>query len=645
MDGLIRIAACVPNISVGDTEQNKESVIKMMREAGENNADITVFPELCLTGYTCGDLFYQQALLDGAKKALKEIVEVSREVNGIFAVGLPVEIGNRLYNCGAVVAKGKLWGLVPKTYVPTYNEFYEKRWFSSLTQLDRGSVTAKSLWLEQEDVPVGSILFSCNGFTFGAEICEDAWTAVTPGSILALNGAEVIINLSASNETISKRSYRRNMVSQHSASQIGTYAYVSAGCTESTGDLVFSGHSIVCENGRVLAENSKTVDSGYILFADTDLDRIRADRRKNKTFAENGCNFRAELKRAETEYTPKENRGEYFKVEKLPFVPNGKKDRSERCKDIFSMQVAGLKKRMEITRSKPVIGVSGGLDSTLALLVAVEAVRSSGGNVKDVYGITMPCFGTTDRTYNNSILLMKSLGITYLEIPIKKAVECHFEDIGQDSKKYDLTFENAQARERTQVLMDYAGKVGGFVVGTGDLSELALGWCTYNADHMSMYGVNCGVPKTLVRWMVATIAESEDFAESAKVLKDILDTPISPELLPPDEQGKIAQQTEEIVGPYALHDFFLYYTVRFGFAPEKVFDLAIKAFDGDFDRATVKKWLVSFYRRFFTQQFKRSCLPDGVKIGSICLSPRGDWRMPSDASSVRWVERAENIEI
>lgn len=646
MDGLIRIATCVPDVSVGDTEKNKESVIKMMREAGANKADITVFPELCLTGYTCGDLFYQQTLLDGAKNALKDIVEESKNVKGIFAIGLPVEAEGRMYNCAAIVSDGKLWGLVPKTYVPTYNEFYEKRWFSSLTQLGTDSISAKQLGLIQEDeVPIGSILFKCNGFTFGAEICEDAWAAVTPGSILALNGAEVIINLSASNETIAKRSYRRNMVSQHSASQISTYAYVSAGCKESTGDLVFSGHSIVCENGRILTENAKTVDSGYILYADTDLDRIRADRRKNKTFAENGFDFKRNIKKAEIEYTPFANGGEYFSVEKLPFVPSGKKDRSERCKDIFAMQVAGLKKRMEITRSKPVIGVSGGLDSTLALLVAVEAVRSSGGDVKDVYGITMPCFGTTDRTYNNSLLLMKSLGITYLEIPIKKAVECHFEDIGQERDKYDLTFENSQARERTQVLMDYAGKVGGFVVGTGDLSELALGWCTYNADHMSMYGVNCGVPKTLVRWMVATIAGSGIFAESTEVLKDILNTPISPELLPPDEQGKIAQQTEEIVGPYALHDFFLYYTVRFGFAPEKVFALAQKAFKDDFDGKTVKKWLVSFYKRFFTQQFKRSCLPDGVKIGSICLSPRGDWRMPSDASSAEWVKRAESIEI
>lgn len=643
----IRIAAVVPTVSVGDVAQNTEAILKKLKETASEKPQIIVFPELSLTGYTCADLFFQQTLSEEAYSGLRKIMLFSKQIESVIAVGLPVEVCSRLYNCAAIVQKGTLRGLVPKTYVPNYNEFYEKRWFGSASDIPVNELSPKVLGisdLQEQPMPIGNdLVFDCQSVRFGVEICEDLWATIPPSASLSLGGAEVILNLSASNETIAKRRYRRSLVQNASGAQLAAYAYVSAGCSESTTDLIFSGHSLVCENGKILAENADTISDNTVLYADVDLGKLRADRRKNDTFA------------ASAEHSPKKTRVvslddvgtspdlSYYTVDRLPFVPNAKRDRVERCMDIFEMQVMGLKKRMDITRSRPVIGVSGGLDSTLALLVSAEAVRRSGRPLTDVVGITMPCFGTTDRTYQNSLTLMKVLGVTFSEIPIADAVEQHFKDIGHDRKQADLTFENSQARERTQVLMDYAGKIGGFVVGTGDLSELALGWCTYNADHMSMYGVNAGIPKTLVRWLIDTIMECELFPHTAEVLRDILDTPISPELLPPDEKGQIAQQTEEIVGPYALHDFYLYYTLRYGFAPEKTFMLACKAFDGSFDRETIKKWLITFYRRFFTQQFKRSCLPDGVKIGSVCLSPRGDWRMPSDASSAAWVKRAENL--
>lgn len=643
----IRIAAAVPTVSVGDVGKNVETILQKLKATTRELPQLVVFPELSITGYTCADLFFQQTLLEEAYDGLRKIVLYSREIESAVAVGLPVEVRSRLYNCAAIVQKGRVYGLVPKTYVPNYNEFYEKRWFSSANDLPVSEISPQTLGLadvQSQPIPIGNdLVFDCESCRFGVEICEDLWATVPPSAALSLGGAEVILNLSASNETIAKRRYRRSLVQNASGAQLSAYAYVSAGCCESTTDLIFSGHSILCENGKILAENNDTIDDDYILYGDVDLGKLRADRRKIDTFA--AC----------AEHSPKNVRVvamgnvgtspdlSHYMVDRLPFVPNTKRDRAERCMDIFEMQVMGLKKRMDITRSRPVIGVSGGLDSTLALLVSTEAARRAGRPLTDVVGITMPCFGTTDRTYQNSLTLMKSLGITYLEIPIANAVEQHFRDIGQERDHFDLTFENSQARERTQVLMDYAGKIGGFVVGTGDLSELALGWCTYNADHMSMYGVNCGIPKTLVRWLIDAIMDCDRFRDSNEVLRDILDTPISPELLPPDEKGQIAQQTEEIVGPYALHDFYLYYTLRYGFAPEKTFMLACKAFDGTFDRETVKKWLITFYRRFFTQQFKRSCLPDGVKIGSVCLSPRGDWRMPSDASSTAWIKRAEQL--
>ena len=645
----IRVAACVPEVSVGNVGQNVKAILGQAREAEKKAPQLTVFPELSLTGYTCADLFFQSTLLEDAKAGLREIVGASAELSAVLAVGLPLEVTGSLYNCAAVVHGGKLLGIVPKTYIPNYNEFYEKRWFTSGSELRTQALTAGEIGLDgvqDEPIPIGTdLIFDAGSFRFGAEICEDLWATVPPSARLALGGAEVIVNLSASNETISKRRYRQALVSAQSAAQLDAYVYVSAGCSESTTDLIFSGHSLICEAGRTVAENRKIIDGGYILYGDIDLGKLRVDRLKIKTFADSAARSGGDWRRVCVPLRMQENNLEFYPVSRLPFVPDTKTDRAERCMGIFEMQVMGLKKRMEVTHGRPVIGVSGGLDSTLALLVATEAARRAGRPATDVVGITMPCFGTTDRTYNNSLELMRTLGITALEIPIAAAVEQHFRDIGQDRNTFDLTFENSQARERTQVLMDYAGRIGGFVAGTGDLSELALGWCTYNADHMSMYGVNCGVPKTLVRWMIDSIMENDIFRASSAVLRDILDTPISPELLPPDAGGKIAQQTEEIVGPYALHDFFLYYTVRFGFTPEKVYALARKAFRDDFNGATVKKWLLTFYRRFFTQQFKRSCLPDGVKIGSICLSPRGDWRCPSDASAAAWIARAEKIEI
>lgn len=649
MTDIIRIATAVPDVAVGNVTKNVQYILQKAKEADEKKPQIVVFPELAITGYTCGDLFFQQTVLEETKKGLKQIISKSNGIDAIIVVGLPVAIKNKLFNCAAVIKGGRLYGIVPKTFIPTYSEFYERRWFSSGADLIDKEISAANLGIsdvQAEPVAIGTdIIFDAGYFLFGAEVCEDIWATIPQSSMLALNGAEVLLNLSASNETILKRNYRRKLIEIQSGAQIGVYAYVSAGCTESTGDLIFSGHSLIGENGTIVAENKKSIDTDYVMYADVDLGRMRASRLRMKTYSEGSAIYGPikEYRYIEVPCEQRENDLEFLKTDKLPFVPESRQDRVERCMDIFEMQVMGLKKRLEITGARPVIGVSGGLDSTLALLVCVEAVKRCGRPATDVVGITMPCFGTTDRTYNNALTLMQKLGITYLEIPIKDAVSRHFVDIGQPSDKYDVTYENCQARERTQVLMDYACKVGGLVVGTGDLSELALGWCTYNADHMSMYGVNSGVPKTLVRWMIDVIKELPSFSSGKEVLEDILATPISPELLMPDEGGKITQQTEEIVGPYALHDFFLYNTLRACASPEKLYALAVKAFVGDFDRATIKKWLIVFYKRFFSQQYKRNCLPDGVKVGSVCLSPRGDWRMPSDADAGDYIARAEKL--
>ncbi|MCM1365035.1 MAG: NAD(+) synthase [Faecalibacterium sp.] len=650
MFDFLTIALAVIKTQVGNTEHNTEQITDKISRSKDSKADIIAFPELAITGYTCGDLFNQKTLLDGTIEGLKKILAKSTEVKKIIIVGAPLRINGQLYNCAVVIFDGSVIGIIPKTFIPTTGEFYEKRWFCSASDLSITEITEKRLGLSgcEKNICIGTdLVFSAaNSMTFAIEVCEDLWTPLPPSTFSALAGAKLLINISASNETIGKRQYRRELVSQQSARNLAAYAYVSSGKSESTTDLVFSGHSLVCENGIKIAENENYLDDDYILYADIDLGKIDYDRMKNKSFKDTATLYGKAHPCRYVEIDGDcfgKSTAENTEVNRLPFVPSTQKDRFDRCIAIFEMQVAGLCKRLEVTNCKPVIGVSGGLDSTLALLVCTQAMRKLGRPLTDVIGITMPCFGTSDRTYNNSIELMKTLGITSKEINIKKACLQHFEDIGQSEDEYNLTYENSQARERTQVLMDYAGKIGGLVVGTGDLSELALGWCTYNADHMSMYGVNASIPKTLVRWMVDSIIEFDIFPASSDVLKDVLDTPISPELLPPDADGKIQQQTEELVGPYALHDFFLYYVLRFGFEPEKIYFLAKKAFKGSFDDATILKWLKSFYRRFFSQQFKRSCLPDGVKVGSVCLSPRGDWRMPSDASAAIWLKRVEEI--
>ena len=646
----IRIACAVPPVRVGDVTKNVADICQKIKEADDAQSDVVVFPEIALTGYSCADLFFQETLMQAAMDGLQQIMDFSAEHPAVTAVvGTPAVIGGQMFNCAAVVSAGKLHGLVPKTYLPNYNEFYERRWFSSSEDLQQSTVSAELLGLKgNAEIPVGrDLLFRIGeGSILGVEICEDLWTPMPPSTMMTLNGAEVIVNLSASNETVGKRAYRRQLVQHQSSICNCVYAYASAGCTESTQDLVFSGHSVIAENGTILTENQNQIDTDYLLVQDADLGKIRSVRRKNKSVKDAVALYgKVEpMRTVDCCCGALRADGTLYHLEKLPFVPASRADRLERCMSIFQIQVAGLKQRLSVIgNANAVIGISGGLDSTLALLVAVEAMRQMGRPATDVYGVTMPCFGTSDRTYRNSWELMRTLGVSCKEINIRDAVSLHFQDIGHDPSIHNATYENAQARERTQILMDYASVVGGIVVGTGDLSELALGWCTYNGDHMSMYGVNASIPKTLIRWMIDAISESPDFAESRAVLQDVLDTPISPELLPPDAEGKIAQHTEDLVGPYALHDFFLYYMLRFGFAPTKIYHMACRAFREDFDEETIKKWLKAFYRRFFTQQFKRSCMPDGVKVGSVSLSPRGDWRMPSDASGRIWLEEVEKL--
>ena len=643
----IRIACAVPPVKVGDVQKNARDICACIEKADAQNADLIVFPEMSLTGYTCQDLFHQELLHQGVKAGMKEIAACSKDHPGLtIVVGLPVRVGMQMFNCAAVVVNGSVT-LTAKRYIPNYNEFYEKRWFNSGADLPEAGIRipGSELGLEQEELLLGNnLIFTIgDGTRVGVEICEDLWTPLPPSTLLALGGAEVMVNLSASNETIGKRAYRRELVKHQSAALNCVYAYCSAGSTESTQDLIFSGHSILAENGAVLAESREPIATDYLLIADCDLGRVRADRRKNKSYSDVSAAMAPNILPVRTAAAALRSDGSLYPLQKLPFVPSGKLHRTERCMEIFRMQVAGLKQRLATIGANAVIGISGGLDSTLALLVSVEAMRRLGKDASHVYGVTMPCFGTSDRTYRNSLELMEKLGVTSREINIRQAVSLHFRDIGHDPEIHNGTYENSQARERTQILMDYASVVGGIVIGTGDLSELALGWCTYNGDHMSMYGVNGSIPKTLIRWMIEAISEMPEFSAAKPVLQDILDTPISPELLPPDARGQISQQTEDIVGPYALHDFFLYHMLRFGFEPKKIYTLACRAFAEDFDAATIKKWLTAFYRRFFTQQFKRSCMPDGVKVGSVCLSPRGDWRMPSDASFRLWLEQVEQL--
>ena len=655
-----RVAACVPSVNVGDTEYNTDRILEKLNEAFEYEASIIAFPELAISGYSCQDLFFHDSLMDGVKAALGRIIDATADRDEIVIVGAPFKFENKLFSTAFVIMNARVLGISVKTYIPNHHEFYEKRWFSSANNLIMNGIRFSDLGIPSEyfdndydaidyEVPVGNnILYDINGkIKFGIEICEDLWAPISPSNILALGGAELIVNLSASNETIAKREYRKGLIKQQSASLICDYLYTSAGSDESTQDLIFSGHSLLAENGAVINENRDFIANDYILIADMDLGKIRHDRMISSTFSDSINDFREQISKLATVVVydgdlPTSD-GQYVMVQKNPFIPGTKVKRIKRCNEIFDMQVGGLAKRLAVVNSKPVVGVSGGMDSTLALLVAARALEKMDRDPSDLIAITMPAFGTSDRTYNNSLELIKALGAEPIIIDIKDSCIQHLKDIGHDIENKDITYENTQARERTQVLMDYANKIGGLVVGTGDLSELALGWCTYNGDQMSMYGVNGSIPKTLVRWMIDSVVENDIFPEASEVLKDILDTPISPELLPPDENGNISQKTEDKVGPYELHDFFIYYSLRFGYSPTKIFFLAKKAFKDVYSEEEIKKWMTMYFRRFFNQQFKRSCMPDGVKVGSVAMSPRGDLRMPSDASAKLWLAEIEKL--
>ena len=633
--GFIKTAAVTPKIRVADPAYNAQVILEKLEEAWEHGARIIVFPELCLTGYTCGDLFLQQKLLEEAKRQLLLIANATEGKDALVMVGLPLERDGRLYNVAAVLQDGAILGMVPKSNIPSYAEFYEGRHFS------QGNAQVVSYYLEGEEIPFGTnLLFECMnlpGLTLGCEICEDLWVANPPGTNHGLMGASVIVNLSASNETVGKGEYRELLVRSASARLICGYIYASAGEGESTQDLVFGGHNLIAENGVILAQSKRF--TGETVYGDLDLQRIAAERRRMGTFGKEpdlsyvAVPFKLNIMETKLERS----------FERMPFVPKDQAARNKRCEEILSIQAFGLKKRYEHTGLKTaVIGVSGGLDSTLALLITVRTFDMLGLDRRGITAVTMPCFGTTDRTYENACRLAKTLNTTLREVDIRDAVLIHFRDIGQDQKNHDITYENGQARERTQVLMDIANQQNGLVIGTGDMSELALGWATYNGDHMSMYGVNAGVPKTLVRHLEKYYADTCGDEALAAVLLDVLDTPVSPELLPPVD-GVISQKTEDLVGPYELHDFFLYYMLRCGFPPAKVYRVAKKAFQGSYDNETILKWLKTFYRRFFGQQFKRSCLPDGPKVGSVALSPRGDLRMPSDASAQIWLKELEGL--
>ena len=601
---------------------------------------ILTFPEMCITGYTCGDLFAQQLLLEQAEMALIQILNSTRQLDIISILGMPVVVNSTVINAAVVIQKGKILGVVPKTYLPNYKEFYEQRWFTSALQVSENSVR-----LCGQIVPMGNnLLFETAETTFGIEICEDLWATVPPSSSLALQGAEIIFNLSADDEGIGKHNYLCSLISQQSARCISGYVFSSSGFGESTTDVVFAGNGLIYENGYLLARSERFCLEEQLIINEIDVECIRAERRVNTTFAANKANCPGkEAVRISTEFVNSKDLNLTRTFNPHPFVPQGS-ELNSRCEEIFSIQIAGLAQRLLHTGAKTaVIGISGGLDSTLALLVCVKTFDKLGLSRKDILGITMPGFGTTDRTYHNAIDLMNSLGVSIREISIREACIQHFKDIGHDLNIHDVTYENSQARERTQILMDIANQTWGMVIGTGDLSELALGWATYNGDHMSMYGVNAGIPKTLVKHLVQWVAENGMDEASKATLLDIVDTPISPELIPADENGEIKQKTEDLVGPYELHDFFLYYFLRFGFRPSKIYFLAQTAFSGVYDDETIKKWLQTFFRRFFNQQFKRSCLPDGPKVGSISISPRGDWRMPSDASSAAWLKEIAEL--
>ena len=632
-NGFVKVAAATPDIRVADVEFNTQNIINAMEEAQKNGAKILVFPELCVTGYTCSDLFDHSVLLKASRKALLEIAENTNDKDMLVFVGAPLEVNGKLYNVAAAMNQGEIIGFTTKTFLPNYGEFYEMRQFTP------GPQTVREITFEGKKIPFGpQILFQAEGMeelVVAAEICEDVWSPVPPSIQAALEGATVIVNCSASDETIGKDTYRRALISGQSARLISGYIYANAGEGESTTDLVFGGHNIIAENGTVLKESSRYVNE--IIYSELDLQRITGERRKNTTFQPLD-----EETLVRVPFTVEETKTFLTRTfPKKPFVPSDEQTRAQRCEEILTIQAMGLKKRLAHTNARTaVVGISGGLDSTLALLVTARAFDMLGRDKKDIIAVTMPCFGTTDRTYQNACEMSKKVGATLIEVPIADAVNVHFRDIEHDPEDHSVTYENCQARERTQVLMDIANKTWGMVIGTGDLSELALGWATYNGDHMSMYGVNASVPKTLVRHLVKYAADDTKDEALKNVLYDVLDTPVSPELLPPKD-GDIAQKTEDLVGPYELHDFFLYFMLRFGYEPSKIFRIACMTFDGEYDKETIFKWLETFCRRFFSQQFKRSCLPDGPKVGTVALSPRGDWRMPSDACVAVWMKDLE----
>ncbi|MCW8858409.1 MAG: NAD(+) synthase [Deltaproteobacteria bacterium] len=640
--GFLRLGVATPELKVADVAFNMAEIRGITRQAKQQQCSLVLFPELCLTGYTCADLFFQQHLQQKVTEALLELAEFSAQASMTLVVGAPIAVQGRLFNCAVLIADGEIKGLVPKTYLPNSGEFYEQRWFSSAVER-----TCDYHQLGPQQIPFGpDLLFRATDFPnaiIGIEICEDAWSVTPPSGSQALAGATLILNLSASPEILGKESYRRALVAAQSARCLAAYAYASAGPNESTTDLVFSGHSLIAENGQILVESERFQFDSQLILTDVDLDRLVGERQRNSTFASGAPEhaFRVLSFSFNSEKVGTLKRS----IAKTPFVPPDDAERSARCQEIFLIQTSGLIKRLRHTGSrKVVIGLSGGLDSTLALLVTVKAFDRLKLDRQGIVALTMPGFGTTGRTRGNAEALAEQLGVDLRVVPIDQAVRQHFKDIGHDQELYDITYENSQARERTQILMDVANQVGGLVIGTGDLSELALGWCTYNGDHMSMYAVNSGVPKTLVRYLVDWCAREEFAGSTAAVLDDVCATPVSPELLPPDENGDIGQFTEKVVGPYELHDFFLYQIVRMHFPPKKVLLLAEQAFADDYARDELMSWLEQFYRRFFSQQFKRSCLPDGPKVGSVALSPRGDWRMPSDASVNLWLSQLEELQ-
>ena len=642
--GFVNVAAAVPTVKVADVEYNVQQIESIIAQAEGRGIEVIVFPELCLTGYTCQDLFREQILLDRAEEAVIMLLDFTRKLDVVSIVGMPLIINGLLYNCAVIIQGGSIMGIVPKTYLPNYGEFYEKRWFASAQDLNPADIFFAGSTIHVSAEP--QLFVTGDGMKFGVEICEDVWAPIPPSNNLALAGADIIFNLSASDELIGKHAYLKSLLAQQSARTISGYVYASSGFGESTQDVVYGGNAMLFENGKLLVEGDRFSLQPQIQMCQIDIEKLRAERRENTTFinAQRGAHA---IETALKHITPRDfvlTRD----IDPHPFIPKDS-DMQDSCEEILNIQVAGLVKRLyHINAQKAVIGISGGLDSTLALLVTVKAFDKLGIDRKGIIGITMPGFGTTDRTYSNALKLMQTLDVTIREISIAKAVTQHFEDIGQNPKVHDITYENSQARERTQILMDVANKENAIVVGTGDLSELALGWATYNGDHMSMYGVNAGVPKTLIRYLVSYVAGEM----ATETLLDIIDTPISPELIPADEQGMIKQKTEDLVGPYELHDFFIYYFLRYGFSPKKIFLLAQRAFctpspvsghEELYTEDVVKKWLTTFCRRFFTQQFKRSCLPDGPKVGSVSLSPRGDWRMPSDASYNIWLKECAEL--